>query len=90
MSEHVAGGETQSGGSGSPLPRFGDDAQDLPDGVDNLGETVGAADRDADAVRSGADLDTADAENWDTDGVPVGPADADADARRAGADPSGT
>jgi hypothetical protein len=53
-----------------------------------LGETVGGADRDADAVRSGADVDTAGAGNRDTDGVPVGPADAGT--RRAGADPSGT
>jgi hypothetical protein len=43
------------------------------------GPTVGASDRDADAARTGADVDLENA-NRDSDGVPVGAADAAADA----------
>lgn len=48
-------------------------------------ETVGAGDAAADAARSGADVDLAEAAQ-DSDGVPVGDADAQADAERTGAD----
>jgi hypothetical protein len=51
------------------------------------GPTVGAADAEADAARSGADTDFApDTTSRDSDGVPVGSADAEADARASGAD----
>jgi hypothetical protein len=49
------------------------------------GATVGSADAEADAARSGADTDLDDA-NRDSDGVPVGLDDADEDARQSGAD----
>jgi hypothetical protein len=51
------------------------------------GPTVGAADAEADAARSGADTDlTTGTTARDSDGVPVGSADAEADARASGAD----
>ena len=49
-------------------------------GPDPAGPTVGASDADADAARSGADVDLADATR-DSDGVPVGEADLEADKR---------
>jgi len=49
------------------------------------GETVGRSDADADAARSGADVNLAGAAR-DSDGVPVGSADADEDARQSGAE----
>ena len=52
------------------------------------GPLVGASDADADAARTGADVDLDDATR-DSDGVPVGRADADEDARRGGGDPTG-
>ncbi|WP_328473163.1 hypothetical protein OHA21_11790 [Actinoplanes sp. NBC_00393] len=48
------------------------------------GPTVGAADAEADAARSGADADLTEATH-DTDGVPVGSADVEADKRASGA-----
>jgi hypothetical protein len=57
------------------------DTDDKPD----TGPTVGASDADADAARSGADVDLANASR-DSDGTPVGDADRDADAERSGAD----
>jgi hypothetical protein len=57
----------------------GPDDRDLP-------ETVGASDAQADAARSGADVDLDEARR-DTEDVPVGSADAQADAARTGADP---
>lgn len=64
--------------------------------VDDSVERVGQDDADADAARSGADVD--DGAAWDrglelqeastdTDGEVVGTADADADAIRSGVDP---
>ena len=50
----------------------------------DAGPTVGAADAEADAVRSGADADL-DAPTRDSDGVPVGDDDLEADKRRSGA-----
>lgn len=50
------------------------------------GETVGASDAAADAVRSGADVELPDDAQTDSDGVPVGQDDVEADARRSGAD----
>ncbi|MDT5036731.1 MAG: hypothetical protein QOE03_1916 [Micromonosporaceae bacterium] len=50
------------------------------------GETVGASDAEADAIRAGGQGDLSDATR-DSDGVPVGSADADADVERSGADP---
>jgi hypothetical protein len=60
-----------------------DDNQQAP--AEDTGPPVGAADADADAARSGADVDLDDPQR-DSDGVPVGGADADADAARSGAD----
>ena len=51
----------------------------------NTGPTVGAADAEADAARSGADADLDDART-DSDGVPGGREDAAADAELSGAD----
>jgi hypothetical protein len=79
MSEHPAGRETGPDTGDSPLPA----AQDTPD---DMGETVGASDAAADAVRSGAAADLPEDARRDDDGVPVGQDDADADARRSGAD----
>jgi len=52
------------------------------DGQPDSGPTVGASDADADAARSGGDVDLADATR-DSDGTPVGEADRDADAQRS-------
>ena len=49
-------------------------------------ELVGEADAEADAARSGADVDIARAEP-DSDGVPVGRDDLRADVERSGGDP---
>jgi hypothetical protein len=57
-----------------------DDENKTPDS----GPTVGRSDAEADAARSGADVDLSDATR-DDDGVPVGEADADEDARQSGA-----
>jgi hypothetical protein len=59
----------------------GVETDDKPD----TGPTVGASDADADAARSGADVDVTNA-NRDSDGAAVGDADRDADAERSGAD----
>jgi hypothetical protein len=48
----------------------------------NERELVGSADAEADAARSGADVDLDDAQR-DSDGVPVGQADVQADIDRA-------
>jgi hypothetical protein len=48
----------------------------------NERELVGTADAEADAARSGADVDLTDAQR-DSDGVPVGQADVQADIDRA-------
>ena len=48
------------------------------------GETVGAADAEADAARSGADADFTGAAR-DSDGTPVGEDDLEADKRASGA-----
>jgi hypothetical protein len=58
-------------------------------GTEGGGETVGASDAEADAVRAGGDGDLTHASR-DSDGVPVGRADAEADAERSGADPDTT
>jgi hypothetical protein len=64
----------------------GDAVNDLNEANDqDSGPTVGSADADADAARSGADVDMR-GENRDSDGVPVGDADADEDVRQSGAD----
>jgi hypothetical protein len=55
-------------------------------GADDTGVPVGEADVDADAARSGADVDVPEGQR-DSDGVPVGRDDAEADAARSGADP---
>jgi hypothetical protein len=47
-------------------------------GTEGGGETVGASDAEADAIRAGGDGDLAGAQR-DSDGVPVGEADAEAD-----------
>jgi hypothetical protein len=60
-----------------------DDENDTPDS----GPTVGRSDAEADAARSGADVDLSGASR-DTDGVPVGEDDADEDAVQSGADGS--
>lgn len=54
----------------------------------STGETVGADDARADAVRAGADDDLAGATR-DSDGTPVGAADAEADRVRAAQDAHG-
>ena len=51
---------------------------------EKTGPTVGAADAEADAAASGADVDVAGATR-DSDGVPVGSADAEEDRRASGA-----
>ena len=61
-------------------------ADTVEDDKPDSGPTVGASDADADAARSGADVDLGDASR-DSDGTPVGDADRDADAERSGADP---
>jgi hypothetical protein len=53
---------------------------------DSGGPTVGAADAEADAARSGSDEADLDDATRDSDGVPVGSSDADADAAESGAD----
>ncbi len=60
-----------------------DDENDTPDS----GTTVGRSDAEADAARSGADVDLSGASR-DSDGVPVGEDDADEDAFQSGADGS--
>jgi hypothetical protein len=69
------------------LPLAAAAAADLvgTDDQPDSGPTVGASDADADAARSGADVDLADATR-DSDGTPVGEADREADADRSGAD----
>jgi hypothetical protein len=69
------------------LPAAAAAAADLVETADqpDAGPTVGASDAEADAARSGADVDLTDATR-DSDGVPVGKADADADAERSAAD----
>lgn len=81
MSESPAGRETRPGTGGSPLPGYEDGDTERSNGP---GETVGASDATADAVRSGADVDVPADARTDTDPVPVGDDDADADARRSG------
>jgi hypothetical protein len=61
------------------------DAVNEQDTTPDAGPTVGSSDADADAARSGADVDQRGAAR-DSDGVPVGDADADEDARQSGAD----
>jgi hypothetical protein len=75
--------------SAAGLPLAAAAAADLveTDDQQDSGPTVGAADAEADAARSGADVDLTDA-NRDSDGTPVGTADRDADAERSGADES--
>jgi len=51
---------------------------------EKTGPTVGAADAEADAAASGADVPATHAER-DSDGVPVGEEDAEADRRASGA-----
>jgi hypothetical protein len=63
------------------------DDTDAAEGASS-GPIVGASDADADAARTGADVDL-DGATRDSDGVPVGRADADEDARRGGGDPTG-
>jgi hypothetical protein len=53
---------------------------DGDDATESDRELVGASDADADAARSGADVDLEGAER-DSDGVPVGRADLEADKR---------
>lgn len=53
---------------------------------EGFGETVGGSDRDADAVRSGADVDMASDGTRDTGGEAVGRDDLAADAERSGGD----
>jgi hypothetical protein len=57
---------------------------------DSSGGAVGQDDADADALRSGVDVDPDLVDptgiQEDSDGAPVGRADADADAERSGAD----
>jgi hypothetical protein len=91
MSEYTAGHETSTNEGDSPLPRFpgANTAEDVPsEGSDDLGESVGASDAIADAIRSGADMDAPDVVRTDSEDVQVGRADADADVRRSGADPA--
>jgi len=54
--------------------------------AESAGETVGASDAEADAIRAGADDDLSETSR-DSDGVPVGEADVAADIERAGGDP---
>jgi hypothetical protein len=73
--------------SGAGLPAAAGAAANLNDtdrAQNETGPTVGSSDADADAARSGADVDLDDATR-DSDGALVGDADADADARRSGA-----
>ena len=70
--------------SAAGLPLAATIAGDLVDKEANengAGPTVGASDRDADAARTGADVDL-DHASRDSDGVPVGEADAAADAEK--------
>jgi hypothetical protein len=69
-----------------PIPPVAPIVRADDDEPDESGPTVGASDADADAARSGADVDLGGATR-DSDGVPVGRADAEEDARRTGADP---
>ena len=71
---------TTTGGAVASTPGAADG------GEQDAGPLVGAADADADAARSGADV-TPDDGGRDSDGTPVGLADAEADAARSGADP---
>jgi hypothetical protein len=57
---------------------------DQENAENETGPTVGAADAEADAARSGAEADLTNAER-DSDGVPVGEADLEEDKRRSGA-----
>lgn len=81
MSESPAGREARPETAGSPLPGHEDSDTER---VDGPGETVGASDAAADAVRSGADADMPEDVRTESDPVPVGDDDADADARRSG------
>ena len=56
------------------------------EGASQAGPAVGAADAEADAVRSGADTDAGPTRTAaDSDGVPVGRDDLEADKRNSGA-----
>jgi hypothetical protein len=73
---------------GLPLAAaIGAEAVDDENRTPDSGPTVGRADAEADAARSGADADLAGGDR-DTDGVPVGDADVDEDIRQSGADDS--
>jgi hypothetical protein len=81
---------TSSQQSPQSLPVAAQVASDLTDdrsregAVDQSGPTVGASDADADAARSGGDVDLGDATR-DSDGALVGEADREEDERASGA-----
>jgi hypothetical protein len=74
--------------SAAALPLAAAVSKDLvEDDQPDSGPTVGASDADADAARSGGDVELTNPTR-DSDGTPVGEADRDADIERAGSSDS--